>query len=63
MAAGYVVYGSSTVFVYSVGNGVHGFLLTTPASLLNGATHTIHVKFAGTATETYLSPKSLTCAP
>src|SRR5262245_20824117 len=27
VAAGYVVYGSSTVFVYSVGNGVHGFTL------------------------------------
>jgi len=27
MAAGYVVYGSSTMFVYSVGNGVHGFTL------------------------------------
>ncbi len=27
IAAGYVVYGSSTVMVYSVGNGVHGFTL------------------------------------
>ena len=27
VAAGYVVYGSSTVFVYSAGNGVHGFTL------------------------------------
>ncbi len=27
VAAGYVVYGSSTMFVYSVGNGVHGFTL------------------------------------
>jgi fructose-1,6-bisphosphatase I len=27
IAAGYVVYGSSTIFVYSVGNGVHGFTL------------------------------------
>ena len=27
IAAGYVVYGSSTVLVYSVGNGVHGFTL------------------------------------
>jgi len=27
VAAGYVVYGSSTIFVYSVGNGVHGFTL------------------------------------
>src|SRR5512138_1018152 len=27
VSAGYVVYGSSTMFVYSVGNGVHGFTL------------------------------------
>jgi fructose-1,6-bisphosphatase I len=27
IAAGYVVYGSSTVLVYSIGNGVHGFTL------------------------------------
>lgn len=27
IAAGYVLYGSSTVLVYSVGNGVHGFTL------------------------------------
>ncbi len=27
LAAGYVVYGSSTMFVYTVGNGVHGFTL------------------------------------
>lgn len=27
IAAGYVIYGSSTVLVYSIGNGVHGFTL------------------------------------
>lgn len=27
IAAGYIIYGSSTIFVYSVGNGVHGFTL------------------------------------
>ena len=27
IAAGYVVYGPSTMLVYSVGNGVHGFTL------------------------------------
>ncbi|RLB58249.1 MAG: class 1 fructose-bisphosphatase [Deltaproteobacteria bacterium] len=27
LAAGYVIYGSSTMFVYSTGNGVHGFTL------------------------------------
>lgn len=27
IAAGYIVYGSSTIFVYTTGNGVHGFTL------------------------------------
>lgn len=27
VAAGYIIYGSSTMFVYSTGNGVHGFTL------------------------------------
>ena len=27
VAAGYIIYGSSTMFVYSVGEGVHGFTL------------------------------------
>ncbi|HCY74548.1 MAG TPA: class 1 fructose-bisphosphatase [Ignavibacteriales bacterium] len=27
VAAGYVIYGSSTIFVYTAGNGVHGFTL------------------------------------
>jgi len=27
LAAGYIIYGSSTIFVYTVGNGVHGFTL------------------------------------
>jgi fructose-1,6-bisphosphatase I len=27
VGAGYIIYGSSTVFVYSTGNGVHGFTL------------------------------------
>lgn len=27
IAAGYIIYGSSTVFVYTAGNGVHGFTL------------------------------------
>ena len=29
VAAGYIVYGSSTIFVYTAGNGVHGFTLDT----------------------------------
>jgi len=27
VAAGYIIYGSSTIFVYTAGNGVHGFTL------------------------------------
>jgi len=27
IAAGYIIYGSSTIFVYTAGNGVHGFTL------------------------------------
>ncbi len=27
LAAGYIIYGSSTIFVYTAGNGVHGFTL------------------------------------
>lgn len=27
VAAGYIIYGSSTIFVYTSGNGVHGFTL------------------------------------
>lgn len=30
VAAGYVLYGSSTILVYSAGNGVHGFTLDPP---------------------------------
>ena len=29
VAAGYIIYGSSTILVYSTGNGVHGFTLDT----------------------------------
>jgi RHS repeat-associated protein len=44
-----------------IGNGSHGYSIATPASLKNGAAHTIHVKFAGTSAELSGSPKSITC--
>jgi RHS repeat-associated protein len=45
-----------------IGNGIHGFSFATPASLKNGASHSVHVKIAGTSTELGLSPKSITCS-
>jgi hypothetical protein len=35
--------------VNALGSPLHGFSLNTPASLKNGAAHTINVKFAGTS--------------
>src|SRR5205823_4432120 len=43
------------------GNKFHAFNYTTPASLKNGSSHTIHVKFPNSV-ELTNSPKSLTCA-
>jgi hypothetical protein len=42
-------------------NGIHGFSLPTPASLKNGAAHSIHIKFEASATELSGSPASITC--
>jgi hypothetical protein len=42
-------------------NGLHGFTITTPASLLNGAMHSVHLKFETSTTELSGSPVSLTC--
>ncbi|HKV42784.1 MAG TPA: hypothetical protein VJX67_26535 [Blastocatellia bacterium] len=43
-------------------NGLHGFVITTPASLKDGVAHSIHVKFESSSTELSGSPTSLTCA-
>src|SRR5262249_8982841 len=43
-------------------NGLHGFAITTPASLKNGSLHTIHIKFETSATELTGSPSSMNCA-
>ena len=63
IAAGYVVYGSSTMLVYSAGNGVHGFDVATAATLKNGESHSITVRYGGTAQDLYSTPKILTCSP
>jgi len=42
-------------------NGVHGFAITTPASLQDGGIHALHVKFEASATEISQSPASITC--
>jgi hypothetical protein len=43
------------------GNGYHGFNFTTPASLKNGVSHSISVRYSGTIVNLSGSPKSLTC--
>ena len=57
IAAGYVVYGSSTMLVYSAGSGVHGFTLDPSNAayqhLAAGATQVVSVSYGvsdGTAT-------------
>jgi len=45
------------------GNKNHAFNYIPPASLKDGRTHTINVRFSGTSTYLTNSPKSLTCAP
>jgi hypothetical protein len=44
-----------------IGNGIHGFRFTTPASVKNGQPHSIRVRFAGTPTDLINSPKTLNC--
>jgi len=43
-------------------NGLHGFSIPTPASLKNGAAHSVHVKFEASTTELSGSPASITCS-
>jgi hypothetical protein len=42
-------------------NGLHGFSLPTPPSLLDGQRHNIHVAFESSTSELTNSPVSLTC--
>jgi len=43
-------------------NGLHGFTIPTPASLKNGAAHTVSVRFETSGTNLANSPQSLTCS-
>ena len=40
---------------------LYGFSVATPTELLNGASHTVHVKFSSSTTELTGSPVTLTC--
>src|SRR5262249_24940363 len=42
-----------------IGNGVHGFDSPTPASLIDGQSHYVSIKFAGTSTDLSGSPRQI----
>ncbi|HUK90935.1 MAG TPA: PQQ-dependent sugar dehydrogenase [Blastocatellia bacterium] len=42
-------------------DGYHGFSIPTPAALLTGAAHNVHVKFVTTTSELHNSPANLMC--
>jgi hypothetical protein len=42
-------------------NGLHGFKIPTPDALKTGASHSLHIKFAATATELTGSPATIDC--
>jgi hypothetical protein len=44
-----------------IGNGQHGFSFSLPASLRNGLSHTITVKYSGLNVPIGTSPRSITC--
>ena len=41
-----------------IGDGGHGFAIPTPAQLLEGASHSVHVRVAGTSVELTNSPRT-----
>jgi hypothetical protein len=43
------------------GNGAHGFAFNLPASLINGPSHSISVRFSGTSSNLSNSPQPLAC--
>lgn len=43
------------------GNGYHGFIMQTPASLRDGQPHTIRVRFTGSVLNLSATPKNITC--
>jgi subtilase family serine protease len=48
-------------YLGSASYALYGFSLPTPTQLLNGAAHTVHVKFSTSTTELTGSPVTLTC--
>jgi len=44
------------------GNGFHGYFFPTPASLKDGLTHKIHVRFPGTLVDLHNSPLTINCS-
>jgi fibronectin type 3 domain-containing protein len=44
-----------------IGNGYHGFVFNTPASLKDGQAHSIRVRFSGTNTDLSSTPRIITC--
>jgi Protein of unknown function (DUF1800) len=49
------------VGAYLGDNGLHGFNISTPATLLDGQAHSITARVAGSNTDLSNSPRSLTC--
>ena len=45
-----------------IGDGVHGFSVSAPASLLDGNAHTISARYTTSGTDLWGSPKTMTCA-
>ncbi len=48
LAAGYVIYGSSTIMVYSTGHGVHGFTLDPTVPIQTMTTYIVQVSLGDT---------------
>jgi hypothetical protein len=45
------------------GNGIHGFSFSTPARIKDGLPHTVTIKFSGTNTNLFNTPRTVTCGP
>ena len=48
---------------YLKDNGLHGYDIAMPATVKDGKSHNVHVKFAGTSRNLNYSPKKITCNP
>jgi glucose/arabinose dehydrogenase len=45
-----------------IGNGFHGFSFTVPASLKDGMSHSVRVRFPGTTTDLGNTPRTISCS-